>query len=137
MECSDNQLTSLDVSKNTALESLSCSNNNLTILDVSKNTALNWLLCYNNQLTSLDISNGNNSNLRYLNFQNNLDLSCVTVDNQTQSRNWPSQQEVWYTDNETNITYYTFDWDEQVILRRLFSLIQPRNHNTNFTTLPC
>ena len=54
--CSDNQLTSLDVSKNTALTSLSCSENQLTSLDVSKNTSLTDLECFNNQLTSLDLS---------------------------------------------------------------------------------
>ena len=54
--CYNNQLTALDVSKNTALTTLSCSNNQLTALDVSKNTALTELDCFNNQLTTLDIS---------------------------------------------------------------------------------
>ena len=52
-----NQLTSLDVSKNTVLTKLNCSTNQLTSLDVSKNTALTDLYCYTNQLTSLDVSN--------------------------------------------------------------------------------
>jgi hypothetical protein len=56
--CGNNyKLTSLDVSKNTALTSLYCGNNyKLTSLDVSKNTALTYLLCYENRLTSLDVS---------------------------------------------------------------------------------
>ena len=54
--CSDNQLTSLDVSKNTALTDLNCFGNQLTSLDVSKNTALTHLDCAGNQLTSLDVS---------------------------------------------------------------------------------
>ncbi len=54
--CSGNQLTSLDVSKNTALTYLGCSGNQLTSLDVSKNTALTELYCYSNKLTSLDVS---------------------------------------------------------------------------------
>lgn len=54
--CDNNQLTSLDVSKNTALEMLSCSNNQLTTLDVSGLTALDGLACFNNQLTALDVS---------------------------------------------------------------------------------
>ena len=54
--CDYNQLTALDVSKNTALTHLECNNNQLTSLDVSKNTALTYLYCYNNQLTSLDVS---------------------------------------------------------------------------------
>ena len=54
--CKNNQLTVLDVSKNTALTYLRCNRNQLTALDVSKNTALTKLDCYNNQLTSLDVS---------------------------------------------------------------------------------
>ena len=54
--CSQNQLTALDVSKNTALTTLTCYNNQLKALDVSKNTALVILECYNNQLTALDVS---------------------------------------------------------------------------------
>ena len=47
------QLTSLDVSKNTALRELICYSNSLTSLDVSKNTELTLLNCHENQLTSL------------------------------------------------------------------------------------
>ena len=54
--CSDNQLTSLDVSRNSALQWLSCYKNKLTSLDVSKNTNLTLLYCDSNQLTSLDVS---------------------------------------------------------------------------------
>ena len=54
--CGSNKLTTLNVSKNTALTSLSCESNNLTALDVSKNTLLTFLWCDNNQLTSLDMS---------------------------------------------------------------------------------
>lgn len=53
----DNQLTSLDVSKNTALISLDLRYNQLTSLDVSKNTLLSHLYVYENQLTELDVSN--------------------------------------------------------------------------------
>ncbi len=51
-------LTSLDVSKNTELTHLSCGyNSNLTSLDVSKNTKLTALYCgYSGNLTSLDVS---------------------------------------------------------------------------------
>ena len=56
LNCSGNQLTSLDVSKNTALEVLWCNYNQLKALDVSYNTELTSLLCDQNQLTSLDVS---------------------------------------------------------------------------------
>ena len=56
LNCGYNQLTALDVSKNTALTKLYCKKNQLTVLDVSKNTALTYLRCNRNQLTSLDVS---------------------------------------------------------------------------------
>ncbi len=54
--CTNNQLTALDVTKNTALTKLNCRRNQLTALDVSKNTALDTLICDNNQLTALDVT---------------------------------------------------------------------------------
>ena len=51
LDCSVNELTTLDVSKNTALENLNCRSNQLTALDVSKNTALNVLTCCGNQIS--------------------------------------------------------------------------------------
>lgn len=73
----DNQLKSIDVSKNFSLEELTCDNNELTQLDVSQNTALEYLYCPRNQLTKLDVSK--NSALRYLacdvNQLTNLDVS--------------------------------------------------------------
>ena len=56
LDCSGNELTSLDVHENTALEYLSCSQNQLTELNVRQNAALQSLYCYNNQLTKLDVS---------------------------------------------------------------------------------
>ena len=53
--CGENNLTSLDVSQNTALLELDCSQNNLTSLDVSQNTALQDLNCSQNNLTSLNV----------------------------------------------------------------------------------
>ncbi len=82
LNCRDNQLISLDVSKNIALEVLSCGGNQLTNLDVSNNTALTRLECFNNQLTSLDVSN--NTALTELscsfNQLTNLDVSnCIVL----------------------------------------------------------
>ncbi len=56
LDCSANQLTQLDVSKNTALTRLNCSQNQLTKLDVSQNAALDSLNCDGNQLAKLDVS---------------------------------------------------------------------------------
>ena len=59
LNCNDNQLTSLDVSKNTALIGFNCRHNQLTSLDVSQNTALYTLYCDDNQLTNLNVSGCN------------------------------------------------------------------------------
>lgn len=56
LDCYSNQLTSLDLSANTALTTLYCGNNWLSFLNVSSNTALTNLDCYNNELTSLELS---------------------------------------------------------------------------------
>ena len=56
LNCSTNGLTGLSVSNNTDLTSLRCELNNLTSVDVSANTALFQLYCYSNQLTSIDVS---------------------------------------------------------------------------------
>lgn len=79
--CESNHLTSLDLSKNTELTELNCQDNQLTSLDLSKNTALTKLDCALNPLTSLDVSN--NTALTYLNCNDNqltsLDLSQNTA----------------------------------------------------------
>ena len=73
----------------TALTDLSCSDNQLTSLDVSNNTALTTLRCYSNQLTSLDVSNGNNQNLLNFNVTSNPNLTCINVDDVNYSTtNW-------------------------------------------------
>lgn len=81
LSCSDNQLTSLDVSKNTELQKLYCDGNQLTSLEVGENTVLDTLHCYNNQLTSLDVSR--NSALQWLSCYKNkltsLDVSQNTA----------------------------------------------------------
>ena len=56
LNCGLNRLTSLNLSQNTELETLLCSGNRLTSLNVSRNTALLGLFCDNNQLKNLDVS---------------------------------------------------------------------------------
>ena len=87
--CDHNQLTSLDVSKNTELMGLNCDNNQLTSLDLSKNTKLDWLFCVNNQLTSLDVSKNtklvwfycDNNQLTSLDVSKNTELSYLYCNN--------------------------------------------------------
>lgn len=55
LDCSNNLLTNLDVSPIVDLYYLNCSNNQLTSLDLTQNTILSDLDCSFNQLTTLDI----------------------------------------------------------------------------------
>jgi len=80
LTCSNNLLESIDVSKNTALTSLECSYNILESLDVSKNTALIQLECSYNLLESLDMSK--NTSLTYLGCRGNK-LKSIDVSNNT------------------------------------------------------
>ena len=98
LSCGENQLTSLDLSNNTALTKLNCRYNQLTNLDVSNNSALidldcsynlltnlvlnnaalTWLSCQFNQLTNLDLTT--NTALTYLYCRNN-QLTSLDVSN--------------------------------------------------------
>ncbi|WP_104735710.1 DUF7619 domain-containing protein [Hanstruepera ponticola] len=79
--CQSNQLTSLNLLGLTALEDLDCSLNNLSSLDVSAFENLTYLNCSWNQLTSLNIRNCNS--LFSLQCYNNqlTDLELIGVNN--------------------------------------------------------
>ena len=109
--CLSNQLTSLDVSANTALTKLYCQNNQLTSLDVSGCTALTYLNCGSNQLTSLDVSA--NTALTtlwcYYNQLESLDVSANTAltelecdDNQLTSLDVSANTALTYLDCASN-----------------------------------
>lgn len=80
LNCYQNQLTNLNVKNNTKLNYLNCGDNRLTRFDISKDTNLKTLYCDCNQLTNLDISK--NTNLDYLNCRENK-LTNLNVSNNT------------------------------------------------------
>ena len=78
---------------------MSCEVNQLTSLDVSQNTALTVLGCSNNELTCLNLKNGNNTNMGCLVTQNP-NLTCIEVDDPNFStQNW--------TDIDPGVTFST------------------------------
>jgi Leucine-rich repeat (LRR) protein len=84
LNCYDNNLTSLNVSKNTALTTLYCGyNGNLDRLDLTKNTALVNLSCNNINLRSNSLDVSKNTALIKLNCSNSnvggLDVSQNTA----------------------------------------------------------
>ena len=56
LDCGNNSLSTLNISKNTRVTELTCNNNGLSSLDLSKNVAILYLTCSANNLTSLDLS---------------------------------------------------------------------------------
>ena len=100
--CSENNLTQLDVSKNIYLSCLICSENNLTQLDVSKNTELQDLDCSGNNLTQLDVSE--NAKLCELKCYNN-NISQLDVSNKSNLRILSRDRNVQVTGYNGTITY--------------------------------
>ena len=91
--CYQNELNSLDVTRNTALITLNCNHNSLTSLDVSQNTALTYLDCSKNNLTSLDVSKNDNLETLYC-YDNQLTKLDVTQ--------FIALQELYCSDNQLN-----------------------------------
>ncbi len=54
--CSHCELTTIDVSRNPELQNLICGGNRLTTIDVKNNPKMTWFNCADNQLTTLDLS---------------------------------------------------------------------------------
>jgi hypothetical protein len=102
------KLTSLDLSKNTALKSLDCSYNSITTLDLSKNVALTKLQCYDNLLTTLDLSS--NIGLTDLAVGKNPQLTNLNLSKNT------ALKKLSYTDN--NLT--TLDVSQNTALETLW-----------------
>jgi hypothetical protein len=89
LACGYNQLSNLDVSQNTALTFLECSFNSLSSLNLTQNTALTLLNCFGSQLNCLNIKNGNNINFTSIQADNNPNLACIEVDDVAYSTtNW-------------------------------------------------
>ena len=115
--CYDNELTELDLRRNTKLKELNCSTNRLTVLDLSQNPKLKRVICSDNALTALDLSHNpeledvncsdnaltalnlsSNSKLTDLNASGNIreitlpgntfDLSSLTGFDVSKARNW-------------------------------------------------
>ncbi len=78
---SNNSVTTVDLSNNSALRNIAARYNGITTtIDVSANTALEKLFLENNSITSIDLSN--NPNLIAAWFQNN-NLTSIDVSNNT------------------------------------------------------
>lgn len=129
--CDGNKLTTLDLSKNKSLIAVQCANNQLTTLNVSNNKSLIYASCYINNLASLNLKNGNNSKfvqtysfpLKYYSgdltgggstasFKNNINLSCIQVDNVDYSKtNWSAfkEDDIYFSALDCSLSSYIPD----------------------------
>ena len=97
LSCSNNNLTSLDVSQNTELQLLQMQYNDIQALDLSQNINLTSFLAFGNDLSYLNIQNGNNTNMT-VNISDNSNLACVDVDNVAYA------ESVWAYDPSTSFS---------------------------------
>ncbi|MDL2265209.1 hypothetical protein LJC57_06275 [Parabacteroides sp. OttesenSCG-928-G07] len=56
LDCTNNRLSELDLTKNTQLNRLDCDDNELTKLILPKNAKITFLACSSNKLTTIDLS---------------------------------------------------------------------------------
>ncbi len=88
--CDSNQITKLDLSRNTALVTLNCSHNVLNSLVVSSNKELKTIICNDNKIFSLSVTSNtkletllcqNNYIMRIMELNNNLSLNTMNCKN--------------------------------------------------------
>ncbi|MEX6626053.1 T9SS type A sorting domain-containing protein [Tenacibaculum salmonis] len=100
LNCSNNQLTSLDLSRNITLTTVDCSANQITgNIDISNNKALTSFNISNNNLITLNVANTNNANLATLNTTTNANLVCISPDaGFTPTASWLKDATASYSD---------------------------------------
>ncbi len=88
LNCSSNNLSSLDLTANTALKKLTCISNPLTSLDLSHNTLLEYLSIGNTNLTTINLTHNtqliemfcsSNHTLQNIDFSQSVNLSRLTL----------------------------------------------------------
>lgn len=127
--CSNNQLTSLDVSNNTDMLFLECEKNKLTSLDLSNNTQLQAVWCYSNLLTSLDVSNCTSLTKLWCNNNELFSLECS--DNSALKELKCTENNISYLDLQRNQELMSLSCSDN----KLSSL--DVSHNVNLKSLYC
>ena len=100
--CYDNELTELDLRRNTKLKELNCSTNRLTVLDLSQNSKLKRVICSDNALTALDLSH--NPELEDVNCSDNA-LTALNLSSNSKLTNLNASGNI----REITLTGNTFD----------------------------
>lgn len=127
LDCSRNNLTTLDVSKNTALKDLICLLNKITELDLSNNPSLTNLNCNLNELAELDLSKNvalqtlrcMQNKLTTLDVRNNPELEeLIFGENQISQIDVSHNLKVWFLSCENNMLS-SLDLSQNTVLKEL------------------
>ena len=109
----ENVLTGINVSKNPLLEELILSHNNIVNIDINKNQNLTKLMLDDNSLERAYLKNGNNSAILEFNIKDNVNLTCITVDDVTFSTdNWIDKDETANYNTDCNAEWEVYTTDE-------------------------
>ncbi|MEI7597112.1 MAG: hypothetical protein WCK02_15295 [Bacteroidota bacterium] len=129
LDCSNNQITSLNLTSNTALKQLFCGSNDIITLNISSNVLLEDLWCYSNNISTIDIS----TNTALLNFYcyNNLLTSINTSNNTALAKFDCNNNDITSLDLSNNNALIELDCDNNLINNLTFS------QNSNLLKLWC
>ncbi len=119
LSCENNAITALNSTNNSNLTTLNCAQNRISKLDVSQNLNLINLNCSSNNLCFLNLNNGNNNNLTALNFEDNPNLQCVSVDIPNINRNG------WFPLSFSGYVASLDDCEARILVDELDNVIAP------------
>ena len=93
LDIGPNQLTTLDLSQNIVLKHFSIDSSLIDSLDLTNNIALEGIgIGHSSSIYFLDIRNGTNLVIEFLGVRNNINLTCINVDDSLYSTiNWVGQ----------------------------------------------
>ncbi|MFA7688353.1 MAG: T9SS sorting signal type C domain-containing protein [Moheibacter sp.] len=95
--------------------SLQCTYNQINSLDLSSHPDLMVLYCYSNALTELNIKNGNNANITLFAAHYNYNLTCIQVDDaDVIPSNWTKDSQAVYSENCYVIWTFDNEWSNVV-----------------------
>ncbi|CAM1370817.1 T9SS type A sorting domain-containing protein [Tenacibaculum xiamenense] len=80
LHCQENNLSSIDLSKNVLLENVFMTNNQITSFDGANLNKLIRINADSNNLTSFNLANGSNELIQQLLINNNAQLFCIQLD---------------------------------------------------------
>lgn len=107
LDCPNNNLTTIDISKNASLQKLNCTNNQITSLNLPKSPRLKELLLSDNKLSGIDLSR--NDSIMSISAQRNLLTGLDLTKTKTLANLNISYNKISRLDLSKNIALKTLD----------------------------